>query len=200
MSRIPSPLKLLILGAVALLAACASAPPPMQKLPEMSFTQSPPIAFDVARIEVVSEYSAPAAAPHIEFDMPVSPEKALRAWARDRLKAVGKTGTLRVVVRKASAVETPLATDQSLSGVFKKEQAAQVDLALDVALQMLDERQYVVAEVTGKSLRGRTEPEKQKLNERDKLLYDLTYELVKGLDEELVANMPTAFNKWMVRN
>jgi len=155
------------------------------------------VQFDVARIEVISEYKAPAISPHIEYDMPVSPEKAVNNWVRDRLKAVGSRGIMRVVIKNASATETPLATDQSITGVFKKEQAAQVDLALDVSIQMLDEHQFIAAEVSGKSSRSRTEPEGQKLNERDRLLYDLTYDLVKGWSDEVTPNLSAAFSKWM---
>lgn len=185
------------LGAVVLLSACSAAPPPVQKLPDMSFAQSAPFQLDVARIEVVADYKAPAAAPHIEYDMPVSPENALRDWVRDRLRAVGRKGTLRVLIRNASAIETPLKTDQGFTGMFKKEQAAQVDLNLDVALQMLDEQQFVIAEVTGKASRSDTEPEGQKLNERDRRLYDLTYDLVKGFGQEVTPNIPTAFARWL---
>jgi hypothetical protein len=185
------------LSAVILLSACAASPPPPLKLPGMSFTQSAPFQLDIARIEVVDEYKAPASEPHIEYDMPVSPESALRDWVRDQLKAVGRRGTLRVLIRNASATETPLKTDQGFTGMFKKEQAARIDLNLDVALQMLDDQQFVIAEVTGKASRSDTEPEGQKLNDRDRRLYDLTYDLVKGFGQEVTPNIPSAFARWL---
>jgi hypothetical protein len=178
------------------LSACSNAPP-MQRLPDMTFLYKPPIRLNIARVEVVSEYSAPTVRPNIEYDMPVSPEAAVRKWAQDRLKPVGKEGILRIVIHKASATETPLQTDQGLSGMFKKEQAARVDENLDVTLQMLDDHQFTVADVSGKAFRSRTEPEDQKLNQRDQLLYDLTYDLVRGFDEEVEPNIRTGFNKWL---
>ncbi len=181
------------------LTACSS-PPPMQRLPEMSFLYKPPIRLNIARVEVVSEYTAPAARPNIEYDMPVSPEAAIRKWAQDRLKPVGKAGILRVVIHKATATETPLKTDDGVSGMFKKEQAARVEESLNVSLQMLDEHQFAAAEVTGKSARSRTEPEGQKLNERDQLLYDMTYDLVRGFDDEVDPNIRTGFNNWLDLN
>lgn len=187
----------ILLTAVALLSGCAKPPPPAPKFPPMSFAGPPPFRLDVAKIEIVSEYKAPAAQPHIEYDMPENPEDAFRAWARDRLKAVGQKGTLRVLIHNASATETPIATDQSLSAMFKKETSAKVDLSLDVALQMLDERQFVIAEVTSKASRSRTEIEGQKLNERDQMLYDLTLDLVKGVSDELTPNIPDAFQRWL---
>jgi len=187
---------LLSLAFAAIVAACSSPPPPL-RLPDMTFTQSAPWRFDVARIEVVNQYSAPTEPPHIEYDMPVSPEHAVRNWVRDRLKAVGSSGVMRVVIRNASATETPLATDKGIKGMFTKEQAANVELNLDVAIQILDERQFVVAEVSGRASRSRTEPEGQKLNERDKLLYDLTYDLLRGFNEGVASDIPATFSRWM---
>jgi hypothetical protein len=179
------------------LTACSSPPPPTQRLPEMTFLYKQPIRLNIARVEVVSEYSAPAQHPNIEYDMPVSPENAVRRWAQDRLKATGKDGILRVVIKKASATENPLQTDLGFSGMFKKEQQARVDENLEVTLQMLDDHQFTVAEATGKSFRSRTEPEGQKLNERDQLLYDMTYDLVRGFDEEIESNLRSAFANWV---
>jgi len=179
------------------LSACSNPSPSMQRLPDMTFLYKPPIRLNIARVEVVSEYTAPTVRPNIEYDMPVSPEAAVRKWAQDRLKPVGSTGILRVVIHKASATETPLQTDQSLGGMFKKEQAARVDESLDVTLQMLDDHQFTVADVTGKAFRSRTEPEDQKLNQRDQLLYDLTYDLVRGFDDEVESNIRVGFSKWL---
>ena len=178
------------------LSACSS-PPPMQRLPDMTFLYKPPIRLNIARVEVVSEYTAPTVRPNIEYDMPVSPEAALRKWAQDRLKPVGATGILRVVIHKASATETPLQTDLGFSGMFKKEQQARVDENLEVTLQMLDDHQFTVADVTGKSFRSRTEPEGQKLTERDQLLYDMTYDLVRGFDDEVDSNIRSGFANWI---
>lgn len=183
-------------GLGLMLSGCSS-PPPMQRLPDMTFLYKQPIRLNIARVEVVSEYKAPTVRPNIEYDMPVSPEAAVRKWAQDRLKPVGTTGILRVVIHKASATETPLQTDQGLSGMFKKEQAARVDENLDVTLQMLDEHQFTIADVSGKAFRSRTEPEDQKLNQRDQLLYDMTYDLVRGFDDEVDPNIRTGFAKWV---
>lgn len=179
------------------LSACSSPPPPVQRLPEMSFLYKAPIRLNIARVEVVSEYSAPAQHPNIEYDMPVSPENAVRRWAQDRLKPVGKQGILRIVIKKASATENALQTDLGFSGMFKKEQQARVDETLEVTLQMLDDHQFTVADVTGKSFRSRTEPEGQKLNERDQLLYDMTYDLVRGFDDEVDSNIRSGFANWI---
>jgi hypothetical protein len=187
----------LMIGFCALLSACAAPNPPMQRFPELSFRNQPAVQLDIGRIEVVSQYQPPAQAPHIEYDMPISPENAVKRWVQDRLQPVGRSGTLRVVIRDASATETTLKTDKGFTGMFKKEQAAQVDMSVDVALQMLDERQFVIAEVTGKQSRSHTELEGIKLNERDKLLYGMVEDLLKGFNNEVDGNIRATFGPWL---
>jgi hypothetical protein len=187
----------LMIGFSALLAACSNSSPPMQRFPELTFRNMPPVQLDVGRVEVVSQFQPPAQAPHIEYDMPVSPENAVKRWVQDRLQPIGRTGTLRVIVRDASATETPLKTDKSFTGMFKKEQAADIDMSVDIAIQMLDDHQYVTAEVTGQQSRSHSELEGMKLNDRDKMLYEMVEDLMKGLNNELDGKIHAAFGPWL---
>ena len=187
----------LAFGLGLVLSSCSSVNPPMQRFNDMSFRQNPPFQLDVGRVEVVSQYQPPTTPPHIEYDMPVAPENAIKRWVQDRLHPVGRTGTLRVLIRDATATETPLQTDQSVTGVFKKEQAARIDMSIDVAVQMLDDRQFVVAEVAGKAQRSQTTPEDIKLNERDKVLYTMVEDMVKGFDKDIDPDIRSTFARWL---
>ncbi len=187
----------LVFGFGLLLAACSSVNPPMQRFPDISFANLPPFQLDLGRVEVVSQYQPPAQAPHIETDMPVSPENALKRWVQDRLKPVGRGGVLRVLIKNAAATETPLKTEQGMKSVFEKQQVARVDMAVEVALQILDEHQFVVTEVTGKVERSRTEPEGMKLNERDKLLYDMVDDLIRSFNSEVDPQIHDTFGRWL---
>ncbi|HVI52572.1 MAG TPA: hypothetical protein VM661_15285 [Candidatus Sulfotelmatobacter sp.] len=178
-------------------AACANSNPPMQRFPQMTFSNLPAYNLDVGRIEVVAEKQSDGAPPHIEYDMPVSPENALKRWVQDRLRPVGRTGTLRVLIHDASATEVALKTDQGFTGLFKKEQAARVNMVLDVSLQMLDDHQMPVAEVSAHAERERTRPEGQKLNERDKLLYDMVEELMAAYNSQVDPNIGQNFHNWL---
>lgn len=189
----------LMIGFCVLLAACSSSPP-MQRFPELTFRNLPPVQLDVGRIEVVTQYQPQAQAPHIEYDMPISPENAVKRWVQDHLQPIGRTGTLRVVIRDATATETPLQTDRGFTGMFKKEQAARVDMAIDVSLQMLDDKQFTISEVTAKQSRSRTELEGMKLNERDRMLYDMVEDLLKGFNGEIDPNIRATFGPWLGRH
>jgi hypothetical protein len=174
-----------VLAIGLLVAACANKPPPQDKFPPVSFTDLKPYSFNVARVEIVPEFKGSSSRPHIEYSMPVSPENAFKRWVEDRIKPVGTQGILRVVIKDASATETPIPRDPNASQLFNTEQTSRIDMNLNVSLQVLDERQFVKAEVTGQAGRSRTLPEDIKLNQRDKILYDMVVELVRSLNGQL---------------
>ena len=184
-------------GLGMVLVGCAPSAPPLQQLPEMTFRTEAPLKFKVARVEVISQYRPTGQPPHIEHDMPVAPENAIKRWVQDRIAPTGRTQTLRVLVRNAEATETPLKTDQTMTGLFKREQAARIHLNIDVALQILDERQFVIAEIADSQDRTATTPENQKLNERDRLLYNMVQEMVTAFDQKIKKNAPEYLGNWM---
>jgi hypothetical protein len=187
---------LVILGLA--LAGCSNTPPPMGAPPPISFADEKPYAFDVARVEIVSKYVAPSTPPHIEYELAASPENALRRWAQDRLQPKGTVGTLRVVINDASATEVTLPKDPNASTLFNNGPQSKIDMSLDVSLQMLDDRQFVVSEVTGKSMRSQTLATDLKLNERDKILRDMVVDLVKGFGQQVDPQIRTAFQKNLI--
>lgn len=183
--------------AVLTLGACQSAKPPMQKLPEISFANLRPFQLDVGRLEIVSEFVAPGRSPHIEHLMPVSPEGALQRWAQDRLKPIGRSGSARLVIKDAKVVEVPLATDKGLTGAFKKEQEIRYDANVDAVLQILDERGMVQGETAARASRSRTVAEGITLNERDRVLYDISESLAKEIDRQMSLSIQSYLGRWL---
>ena len=179
-------------------SACQNTKPPMQKLPEISFANLRPFRLDVGQLEIVSEYVAPGRSPNVEHLMPVSPEGAAQRWAQDRLKPMGRAGFARVLIKDAKVVEVALATDKGLSGAFKKEQEARYDASLQVAVQILDARHMVVAETIAQATRSRTVPEGMTLNERDRILYDISESLAKDIDQQMSQLIPNYLGRWLV--
>ncbi len=96
----------LLLLPLLLVAACADEDVPF--IPPISFAQQPPIALNVATVEVVDEYVPPKTLPNVEHAAPTPPYRAVREWAGQRLKAAGTTGYVRVGIRDASIVRKPL--------------------------------------------------------------------------------------------
>ena len=104
-----------------MLAGCATQPP--AKSPPLSFAQRGVIALDAANIEVVDQTRSPRAKPHIEQMLPTPPAQAVRQWAAERLRAVGRGGTVQVVIRDASIVESELPRDEGVKSLFTNQQA-----------------------------------------------------------------------------
>jgi hypothetical protein len=184
-------------AAALVVGACQNAKPPMQKLPEISFANLRPFQLDVGQLEIVSEFVTPGRSPHVEHLMPVSPEGAAQRWAQDRLKPVGRVGSARVVIKDAKVVEVPLAIDKGLSGAFKKEQEIRYDAALSVAVQILDARGMVQGETVAQATRSRTVAEGITLNERDRVLYDISESLVKDIDQQMAQLIQSYLGRWV---
>ena len=189
--------------AVAVLAtlavtACQNTKPPMQTLPEISFANLRPFKLNVGQLEIVSDYIPPGRSPNVEHLMPVSPEGAAQRWAQDRLKPMGRDGYARVVIKDARVIEVPLATDKGITGAFKTEQEMRYDAKLDVAVQILDARHMVVGETVASASRSRTVAEGITLNERDRVLYDISESLAKDIDQQMSQLIPNYLSRWLM--
>lgn len=188
---------LIVAAAVCGLAACQTTTPP-QATPQISFAGKAPIALNVGQLEIVPEYQPSAKRPNVEHLMPLSPEAATVRWAQERLHPMGRSGTARVVIRDASVVEVPLKTEKGFTGLFKEEQAERYDAILDVAIQIQDERHLTQADVVARATRSRTVPEGVTLNERDRILNEITETLIRDIDSQIDGLIRTYLARWMM--
>ena len=181
------------LFAVAVVAAgCETPPPPSYESEPPSFSALPPLVFDLARIEVVE----PPAAPHpgdVDHLLPTPPAVAIGLWVRDRLRANGTTGALRVTVEEASARSTPLAANTDFEGLFTEEQDERLDLRLRVTIEAIDHNGAVNGSATANAERSRTLPEGITLHQRERI-YDQT---VAALLDDYNASQEQAVRRYL---
>ena len=104
------------------LVACET-PVQVETLPDLTFAHLKPIKLNVAKLEVVSQYQATLTAPYVEHLFPTPPVKALKQWAKDRFRAVGRSGTARLVILDATAIEVQLQKKTGLKASFTKQQS-----------------------------------------------------------------------------
>lgn len=180
-----------LLAVAVVAAACETAPPPYESEPP-SFAALPPLAFDLARIEVIERPAAPHPA-DVDHLLPTPPAAAIGLWVRDRLRANSTTGVLRVTVEEASARLTPLATNTDLEGIFTEEQAERLDLRLRVTIEAIDHNGNVNGSATADAERSRTLPEGITLIERERL-YD---ETVQALLHDYNASQEQAIRRYL---
>lgn len=171
-----------LLAAGLALSACVqkTAEPPA---PPLTFSQYGVISLDVAQVEVVPDYRAAMAAPNVDHLSPMPPLEAIRRWAGDRLRPVGSTGIVRLIVKDAHIKEVQLPRTAGLSGLFTKDQAQRYDGRIDVDLvaQKPDRNNftgYTSAIVT----RSVSVPEDVSLNERERTWLTLTRQMMDDLN------------------
>ena len=182
---------------LAFAAACDTAPPP-QTLPEITFAHQPPIKLDVRSIDVVSNYRPPMKAPNVEHMLRQNPEASLRRWAHDRLRAVGSTGTARLVIANASIVETPLAKEKGFKATFTTQQSERYDGTIDAAVEVLDARGAQRGFAAARTAYARTVAEDISLYNRERAWFDITDALMKSFNEEIETNMRRYLATWIV--
>lgn len=170
----------LVLG----LAACELTVP-QDPYPALSYSNLPPIKFDVAAIEIERPYEPNGEPPHVELLFPFRPDQAASNWARDRLVAVGSQRRLRYIIKDASAISTRLETTSGLSGAVTIDQAERYDAQLEVEIQILGDSGIQEGNALARAFRSITIPEDASVNDRERTWYELTGKLMNDLNSQL---------------
>lgn len=185
-----------LLVAGSLLGACAT-PAPTERLPQMTFAHLPVFEVDVAKVEIENRFKAPLAPPHIEHKMPTAPARALEQWLTDRVKAVGRTGTLRMIIEDARSTETELAKETGLKGALTKQQGWRYDMAVKATLELKGVAGDLLAQTEANAERSITAREDISLNDREKLWFDTLGQLMASFDKAMDANVRHYMGRWL---
>lgn len=177
-------------AAILVLAGC-NTPPPVAKFPDITYSHMSPIQLDVKRIEVVWAYAPPYSAPNVDHLFPTPPGKAAERWATDRLKAVGKEGYARFIIRDASVIETRLRKTGGVAGAFTTDQAARYDGVIDVELQLQDDLGQRDGKVFARATMTQTAPENATINQTEQIWFDMTEAMMKQINAQLETNIQT---------
>lgn len=171
-------------AALLVLAGC-NTPPPVAKFPDITYAHMAPIQLDVKRIEVVWAYAPPYAPPNVDHLFPTPPGKAAERWAYDRLKAVGKEGYARFIIRDASVTETNLRKTGGVAGALTTDQAVRYDGVIDVELQLQDDLGQRDGRVTARATMSQTAPEDATINQTEQIWFDMTEAMMKQINVQL---------------
>lgn len=177
--------RLFILSAAAfVLVAC---PPPQSRptYPDITFTDKPPINLDVAEIKIDVPYIEPLEPPHVGESFPVPPLRAARSWAQQRLRAVGRRGTITITIVEAGAEEAELKRAGGLKGLFTKEQAQRYDVTVDMQILAVDPVGPRTSRASAVVKRSITVPENADLNQREEIQYTLVKNAMADFDKAM---------------
>ncbi|HEV2677566.1 MAG TPA: hypothetical protein VGV37_23755 [Aliidongia sp.] len=192
--------QLLAVALVATAASCASAPPPPPKFADIHFLALPPFRLNVSQVQVDSQFRPTFQEPDVEHEFPVPPQRALENWAHDRLLAVGPTTgfVARFTILDASVRESDLKKKEGLKAVFTTQQNERYDGHVAVLVQLIDPQGIAERTATAEASISRSVPEGITLNERDKVWYELTRDLMADLDRQLQRQIELSFPPFLL--
>lgn len=184
---------LLTLLAALMLGACANTPAPV-KLQPIGFINGAPMKVDAPRIDIIESYVSPMRAPNVEHELMQSPAALVKAWMRDRLRAVGRGGEFRVVIKDASVIAEDLPLKRGLEGALTRQQAVNLNGRIVVSLEY-SRKNGADAMVTVTVAKSRTLPEGLSPIERDQANYNFIRDLGVDLDRELQQNIDASMRE-----
>ncbi|MEI6556824.1 MAG: hypothetical protein WCO00_00330 [Rhodospirillaceae bacterium] len=177
---------LVVLAMVTLgvaLAGCASQVP--VKPPAVSFADRNTIGLDVATIDIVDQYRSPMAKPNVEQLAPNPPGQAVRRWAAERLRAVGRSGSAQIIILDASIVESQLAREQGITAYFTTQQAQRYDGRVEVKIVCQSPTTGLTGYAQATASRSSTVPEGISLAGREEAWDKLVRGMMEDLDSRL---------------
>ena len=179
--------------ALAALAGCRDAPPSMH-FAELTYAHRPPFRVDAARLEIVDEFVAPLAPPHVEHLAPAQPAIVLRRWATDRVVPAGSPERIaRFVIRDARITETALPRPGGLRGQVTTNPSERYECSLAAALEMRSQRgNFREGFAEARATRARTVTDDITLAERDRALYELVEQTMIDFDAEIERQIRSA--------
>ncbi len=184
----PGIAKSFLIGLILTFLSACVLTPPSPAYPEITFQHLLPINLAVSDIKIVNEYQAPHKAPNVEHEFPVSLDGSVRNWVRDRLRKAGGSSVATITIKDASAVEVPLKKSKGMKGLVTKDQSERYDVRIMVEIAIKDisgSSGFVASEAN----RSRSVPEDISLNNRHKVYFELTEEVMQDFDAEMEKNI-----------
>jgi hypothetical protein len=185
---------ILIVTATALLLGACETPVPSRKFPEISFRHEAPYRLDVANIEVEKRIAAPQKG-EIVHELPVSLATVAENWVRQRLTAVGNSGTAVVYIEKASVVEEKLAKTGGIRGAFTTDQTERYTGELQMTMELSNGGQQ--GTVKAGARKAQTIAEDATLAEREKLWFDMVEKLARDVDAQMNKQINTHLTNFL---
>jgi len=185
------------LAGVLVLGSCASPPPP-QTFAEITWSHLPPFLFNVSRVDVVTAYKPTFTAPFVEHLFPTPPEKVVRRWIQDRVRADGPAGWAKVTINDASVKETTLQHSHDLASHFTVEQGEKYEASIDATIEIYGPRGYRDGFANAHAVRTQTVPENATLNERERFWYNLTDGVMQDFNTEMEKNIDLYLKRFLV--
>ena len=132
------------------------------------------------------------------FLSPLTFENAFQTWSTQRFRPNGNsTDRLVFVVTESSIQEKDLTLDTGISAVFKKQQAFEYTVVLDVTIQLVSPDDRVKSEANVRTRQTRTAGEEATISDKKVIWSEMIARLVNQMDEELRPKLRQYFSDSM---
>jgi len=185
------------LAAGAALAGCSS-DVQSTKFPQITFAHLTPIQLDVTRVDIVRA-ETPVGGKNVEQEMPAKPEAALEQWAHDRLQPVGGNNIAHFIITQASTVEVELPRTPGVRGALTTEPAQRYDGAMEVTLEIVDNKNQQLAAVATKVQRSHSVQEGVTLAQREAEWFAMVDNMMQDFNRAFEAQIRNNLTKWVMR-
>ena len=177
-------LKLLVLAAVCLVSgACTT--PPNTGLPDLTFKHLTPISLKVANIQISALNELNAVPNDVSNRFPISPLQATKKWALHRLQIAGNSGTAKFSILKANVTETSLATDKTITGIFKQEASERYEAIVEAQIEIFDKDGERIAVVKSSADWAQTVREDTSLTNRRRIWFRMIEKLMTNFNDKM---------------
>ena len=136
--------------------------------------------------------------PNVEHLFSSRPERFLKQWSSDRLKASGQKGLAKFTIYKASIIEEKLQLDPSVIGMFTKQQSERYTARVEASLEIIDKSGMRKGFVNANAIRSKTVREDATINEREDVLFSLVEDLIIEFDREIANNIKNHLADWLI--
>lgn len=190
-------MKLAALALALSLAACTTAPPATNALPELTFEQMAPISLHVAKIEVHDEFRTPVTQDHVEHLFPKTPAAAARELVEKKLTADGFDNILRVIIEDASVIEQKLPVSNDFWSNFTREPSERYNARVSLRFELVNEQapDIIIGHASVIGERTKTVIEGTSPADRDRAYIALTEELMGDLYNGLDTVVRNTFSR-----
>jgi hypothetical protein len=176
-------LRLPLLVALVLLAACASGPPLPPKA-TIGFEKASPLLVPAGKVVLVDNYKPPLVPPNVEQNYQVRPAHIVRRWIAARTKPIETApGAIALTIADASVIEQPLEVKTDWKHMFSRQ--AEKNLIANITWRLSYEGPSLSWSTGGTATSTHGVLEQASLNEADQDYNEMIQSLAAAFDSRL---------------
>ena len=166
--------------------------------PVIRFADATTLSADATSLSITVEARPPKEYPHVMYRAPFSIEQAAKAWAESHFSLSGNSvNTLRITVTEGDITEKLLPKTGGIKGWFTKDQAAEYEARLAVAVAVVDPTGKVVASADGKAWHTRTVTEGATEEDKRQAWAEMIKVTFDNLDAELQPRIRSTMGQYV---